>query len=102
MPPKAFIIGAALWSTSAYVFESLSAMSITPVKPRPEDIMTITIGKINRMINTAKIIPTVRNSLCQNGDILSRILLLMTALSKLNVTSRISKTINTHNPAIPI
>jgi len=52
-------------------------------------IATIRSGTKNLTTNTARKIPTVKNSVCQNLDSVTSIRPLITALSKLKVTSRI-------------
>lgn len=45
--------------------------------------------------------PTVRNNFCHKGLIRAKIRLLSTALSKLNVTSKIARTTNSHSALSP-
>ncbi len=52
---------------------------------------TMSSGNSSRMPKTATTMPTVRNSLCQKGDIRSRTRALTTALSKESDTSRTTR-----------
>ena len=59
------------------------------------------IGSTNRTTNTATKIPTVKNTFCQTWLMPANTLLLITALSKLKVTSNTTKIANNHKPLAP-
>ena len=95
------MVGAALCKVSPYSTGLWSASPITSENPCPDVSMTITIGTKKRTTNTAIKMPTVKNNFCQNGDMRTKMRLLITALSKLNVTSRITKIVNSHSDTMP-
>ena len=101
-PPNASIIGDASCRISPYSTGLWSAILTTSINPWPLAIITIAIGNINRTTNTAMKIPTVKNIFCQTWLIPAKTLLFITALSKLNVTSKTTKIVNSQRPLTPI